>query len=161
MLMRYKILLIILIFTSCESQNSKTIDKSELKNVINKIVDNWHKAATETNDSIFFNSMAENSIYIGTDKNELWTKKEFYNFAINYFERGKAWDFKPIERNIYFSNNNEIIWFDEKLDTWMGVCRASGVMKQIEKEWKIVHYHLSMTIPNEKVKDIIEIIGKE
>ena len=158
--MRKLIFLLILSFLAC---NTKTGALSELeiykqKETINQLLDNWHKAAAEANDSVYFGSMAENSIYIGTDASELWTKSGFYNFAKKYFAQGKAWDFKPIERNIYFSDNQHIAWFDEKLDTWMGVCRASGVLQHKNEEWKIVHYHLSVAIPNEKMRKVIEII---
>lgn len=159
--MKYITILFSIILFSCNSGNRTAHDLIEKENEINLFIDNWHKAAAETNDSVFFGSMAENSIYIGTDESELWTKQEFYDFAIKYFNQGKAWDFKPIERNIYFNEDYSIAWFDEKLDTWMGICRASGVLEFRNNKWEIVHYHLSMTVPNEKVREVISIIDMD
>ena len=39
----------------------------------------------------------------------------------------------------------------------MKICRGSGVLQKIEGEWKIKHYVLSMTVPNENVKEVVEI----
>ena len=48
-------------------------------------------------------------------------------------------------------------WFDELLSTHMKICRGSGVMVKIGKQWKIKHYVLSMTIPNENTNEIVKI----
>jgi hypothetical protein len=42
-------------------------------------------------------------------------------------------------------------WFDE-LSTQMKICRGSGVLVKIGNDWKIKHYVLSMTVPNENVE---------
>ncbi len=127
---------------------------------INQTVDNWHLAAATANADIFFETMHKNAVYIGTDATERWTKSEFEAFARPYFDKGKAWDFKAIERKIYYSNSKKIAWFDETLNTWMGVCRSSGVMIKEKKEWKIIHYHLSVTVPNDKIQSFIQLVNE-
>ncbi|MBN1250501.1 MAG: nuclear transport factor 2 family protein [Bacteroidales bacterium] len=127
--------------------------------VINEFMNNWHLAATQADGKSFFESMDKDAIYIGTDATERWTKKEFEDFAMPYFNKGKAWDFKTIERKVYFSDDKKYAWFNETLNTWMGVCRSSGVLKKHDNNWKIMHYHLSVTVPNNKVKDFIELIN--
>ena len=62
-----------------------------------------------------------------------------------------------MERHIFVSDDGQTIWFDELLDTWMKLCRGSGVMKQENGQWKIAHYVLSVTVPNEDVNALIEI----
>jgi hypothetical protein len=89
-----------------------------------------------------------------------WDKKAFAAFSKPYFDRGKAWDFKSVERNIYFSKNGKTAWFDELLDTWMKGCRGSGVLEKEGKEWKIKHYVLSMTVPNEVTDQVLPLKGK-
>lgn len=74
--------------------------------------------------------MADDAIYIGADKTELWSKEQFQAFAKPYFDAGKAWSFKVVSRNIYFSKTGDVAWFDELLNTWMGVCRGSGVLEK-------------------------------
>ena len=138
-------------FSLANAQNKET-------KKINKLINNWHLAATNTDSNVFFGFMDTDCIYIGTDKSERWTKSEFENFAKPYFDKGKAWDFKPIEREIYFSKNKKLAWFNETLNTWMGVCRASGVLAKKSGKWKLKHYHLSVTVPNEKITDFIKLI---
>lgn len=121
------------------------------------MLDNWHKAAAEAKFDPYFNALDEESIFIGTDATENWNKKQFMDFAKPYFDKGKAWSFTAIERNIYFSKDKKTVWFDELLNTQMKICRGSGVLIKIGKEWKIKHYVLSMTIPNDNVNEVVKI----
>lgn len=128
-------------------------DKAE----INKLMDNWHLAAAQADLEAYFGAMDDNSIFIGTDAGENWNKKTFQDFCKPYFDKGKAWDFKPLERHIYFSADGKTAWFDELLDTWMKLCRGSGVLEKKGGVWKIKHYVLSMTIPNDNTNAVIKI----
>ncbi len=144
----------IVTFSFLQAQNTET-------EKLNKLIDNWHLAATNANSNDFFSFMDDDCIYIGTDKTERWTKNEFVKFAKPYFDKGKAWDFKPIERAFYFSKNKKTAWFNETLNTWMGVCRSSGVLEKKGKTWKLKHYHLSVTVPNEKINEFIDLLNKK
>jgi hypothetical protein len=77
---------------------------------------------------------------------------QFQAFAKPFFDRGKAWSFKAIERHIYVDKSGKMAWFDELLSTQMKICRGSGVLVKIGNDWKIKHYVLSMTVPNENVE---------
>jgi hypothetical protein len=125
---------------------------------IHRFIDQWHAAAAKADSEVFFESMADNSIYIGTDAKERWTKKEFITFAKPYFDKGKAWDFKPYDRDIHLSADGQYVWFSELLTTWMGICRGSGIIRKTNEGFKIEQYHLSVTIPNEIVKDFITLV---
>ena len=122
---------------------------------INTLLDNWHVAAAKADYNGYFGKIAEDGHYIGTDATENWDKKAFAAFSKPYFDRGKAWDFKAVQRNIYFSKDGKTAWFDELLDTWMKGCRGSGVLEKEGKEWKIKHYVLSMTVPNDVTDKVI------
>jgi len=124
---------------------------------INTLLDNWHKAAAQVRFEVYFNALAEESIFIGTDATENWNKKQFMAFAKPYFDKGKAWSFAALERHVYFSKDKKIAWFDELLDTQMKICRGSGVLVKEGKDWKIKQYVLSMTIPNDNVNEVIKI----
>ena len=148
-----KISFIIVLFSGfLSAQNSETQKKE-----ITYFLDQWHKAAAETNFDAYFSAMAEESIYIGTDATENWNKKQFQAFAKPYFDRGKAWSFNAIERNIYYSKDGKLVWFDELLSTQMKICRGSGVLVQENGQWKIKHYVLSMTIPNDTTDEVVKI----
>lgn len=127
------------------------------QNDVNQLVNLWHKAALEANFKQYFDVMADDAIFIGTDATEYWNKQEFENYAKPHFDKGKAWSFTTLERHIYFDSTGKTAWFDELLDTQMKICRGSGVLVKTGGRWKIKHYVLSMTIPNETSKSVITI----
>jgi hypothetical protein len=152
-----KIILLVFAFTifnSCKNNVPKA-DKNKVTQEVNTILNNWHLAATEANFDNYFNKMDSISVFIGTDANENWIKKDFAAFSKPYFDKGKAWDFKTLERNIYTNKSGDFVWFDELLNTWMGTCRGSGVLEKSNNSWKIKHYVLSVSIPNDDVKAVI------
>lgn len=122
---------------------------------VDKTLDAWHKAAAEADFEGYFGLMTPDAIFIGTDATENWSYGAFKSFAQPYFERGRAWDFVPVERHIFFNESGETAWFDELLDTWMGLCRGSGVLKKDSGAWKIAHYVLSIAVPNENVNELL------
>lgn len=144
--------IIFLLLFSCISF-AQTKEKTE----INLLLNNWHKAAAEAKFDDYFSYLDEESIFIGTDATENWNKKQFKDFAKPYFDKGRAWNFTALERHIYFDKSKNIAWFDELLNTQMKICRGSGVLIKSGKEWKIKHYVLSMTIPNDNTNDVIKI----
>lgn len=153
----------LIMFSSCQTSTEEKVAEenpqsvSEIKASADSLLNVWHKAASDANYEAYFGAMDSSSIFIGTDVTENWSKKEFEDFSKPHFDKGKAWDFKVLERNMFLSQNAEIIWFDEVLDTWMGPCRGSGVLEKSDGKWKIKHYVLSMTVPNDDVDEIIEL----
>lgn len=127
------------------------------KQQITRVLDNWHLAAANAKLNDYLSAMTDDAIYIGTDATENWTKKQFTTFAKPYFDKGKAWSFTALERNIYLSKDEKTAWFDELLNTQMKICRGSGVLVKTGKLWKIKHYVLSMTIPNENSDEVVKI----
>lgn len=159
-MIRFKTTLVLLssiaVFIACATTKNNSATTTEFKKEINDIVDNWHLAAAKANYNNYFNAMSNSSIFIGTDASENWTKEDFQKFCKPYFDKGKAWNFTPLERNIYSNSRKDVIWFDELLDTWMGTCRGSGVLEKNGSDWKIKHYVLSVAIPNEDIQKVIE-----
>lgn len=124
------------------------------KTTIDNLITTWHKAAEDADFKSYSDLMATDMVFIGTDPTEYWKGEAFLNFAKPYFDRGKAWSFNTINRQIYRHDNSQVAWFDELLDTQMGICRGSGVLIKTKKGWKIKHYVLSISIPNENVDEI-------
>ncbi|NHZ98271.1 nuclear transport factor 2 family protein [Massilia sp. CCM 8734] len=114
---------------------------------INAFIDEWHDDAAHARPA-YFDKMAKHGVYIGTDKTELWNRDQFKAWARRFFDKGSAWSFKATRRNVYMSADKKFIWFDELLDTQMGVCQASGVMHKTDKGFEIAHYQLSIAVPN-------------
>ncbi|MDD3723051.1 MAG: nuclear transport factor 2 family protein [Lutibacter sp.] len=153
------VLIFLVVFSACDNKQSerKNIKINSEKKAVNATLDAWHKNASESKYDAYFNAMASSSIFIGTDASEYWNNKDFKTFSKPFFDLGKAWDFKPLTRNVYISADGKIAWFDELLDTWMGICRGSGVLSKTENTWKIEQYILSVTIPNTHITDVIAI----
>lgn len=163
-----KFLLLLLIATfSCNNSNSqktetstektstaKTSSKENTKNNINTALEKWHFSAASANFDAYFNLMTNDGVFIGTDASENWQNSEFRAYAKPHFDKGKAWNFTTLERNIYTENESNLAWFDELLSTQMGICRGSGVMENVDGSWKVKHYVLSIVIPNENVSEI-------
>lgn len=131
--------------------------KESQKEVINKVMQQWHSAAANANFEKYFSLMTNDGVFIGTAATENWQNQEFKNYAKPHFDKGKAWNFTTIERNIYISNSDNTAWFDELLKTQMGLCRGSGVLVNEDGEWKIKHYVLSIVIPNDNVAEVTQI----
>lgn len=127
------------------------------KEKINKTLDAWHKAAGDVKFEAYFSVLNDDAIYIGTDATENWTKPAFKAWAKPFFDKGTTWSFTALERHIFFDKSGKIAWFDELLDTQMKICRGSGVLVKVGNEWKIQHYVLSMTVPNDEVDAVTKI----
>lgn len=128
--------------------------------IIHSKLDDWHKAAGESNFDGYFGLMAEDFYFLGTDPTERWSKAEFADFSKPYFDAGGGWDFKVNWRNLYFSEDGKVAWFEESLDTWMEECRGSGVLQYIDGGWQLYHYNLTVLIENEKIKKFIKLRKK-
>ncbi|MEO9571391.1 MAG: nuclear transport factor 2 family protein [Polaribacter sp.] len=152
------ILVFTVLFLSCKSKVK--IDKVEsiptIKENVNLVLDDWHLAASEANYQGYFGKMDSISVFIGTDATENWTKTQFESFSKPYFDKGKAWSFTALERNVYVNDARNFVWFDELLDTWMGTCRGSGVLEKKNNSWLIKHYVLSVQIPNDDIQAVIQ-----
>lgn len=131
--------------------------QSSAKENIDQLLNQWHDAAARADFDQYFSKMAEESVFIGTDPTENWHKPAFMKWSKPYFDKGKAWSFSTLERNIFLAEDCEIAWFDELLETHMGICRGSGVVAKENGEWKIKHYVLSIEIPNENVSEVTQL----
>ena len=154
----HSLIVVLLAFLFSCNQKKETVSPqtiSIIKTTVNTLLDDWHKAASDANYEGYFSKMDSVSFFIGTDATENWTKKQFESFSKPFFDKGKAWSFKALERNVYVNDAKNFVWFDELLDTWMGTCRGSGVLEKKNKIWKIKHYVLSVEIPNNDVQAVI------
>lgn len=138
-----------------EKETRPDLERAETE--INTLLDAWHEAAATADEEVFFGTMHPRAIYLGTDKTERWTRDELQAWAGKYFERDTAWAFTPLERHLNYSRDGKTAWFDEQLDTWMGVCRGSGVLTREQQGWTLRHYNLSMTIDNDVVDGVIRL----
>jgi ketosteroid isomerase-like protein len=130
---------------------------------INTILDDWHDAAADADEARYFAAMAPEFVFLGTDATERWDVAAFREFAHPYFAKGKAWTFTPRDRHVILSPAGDVAWFDEKLDSASyGECRGTGVVRKIGNTWRVAHYNLTIPIPNDLSKSVVEMIrGKK
>ena len=126
---------------------------------VNAFVDGWHDDAAHAR-MVYFDKMAADGVYIGTDRSELWQRDAFRAWGRKYFEgKESAWTFHATRRNVYVADDGRTIWFDELLDTEnMGHCMASGVIRKTATGFEIVHYQLSIAVPNEVAGQVTGLI---
>lgn len=137
-------------------------EKVEYKMDVQTVMNDWHNAAAEADFDRYFGYFSDtSSIFMGTDATERWTVTEFKAYSKPYFDRGRAWNFTPLNRHVSISENGETAWFDEELSTPnLGPSRGTGVLVLVDGEWKIAHYSLTVPIPNSIVDDVVNQIEK-
>ncbi len=140
---------------SCSTSKQSKLNAKQTITYLNKFMDDWHNDVATFNYNAYFNKIDSLGYFIGTDASEIWTKKEFAAFSKPYFDKKQTWDFKALKRNFFIDNTGNIAWFNEVLDTWMGLCRGSGILQNKNGKWKIMQYVLSVTIPNDDIKAVL------
>ncbi|MEO1534649.1 MAG: nuclear transport factor 2 family protein [Planctomycetota bacterium] len=125
---------------------------------VDALLSRMHEASKNA-DVTYFDLFAEDAVFFGTDLWERWTKEEFAALYKPYMESGRGWEFKMRDRRIAVQPCGTIALFDETLfSESYGPCRGSGTARLDDGEWRIVRYHLDITIPNEVVDEVAPII---
>lgn len=122
---------------------------------ITVLLDTWHSASAAADADTYFGLMTPDCVFLGTDASERWRRDELRTWAEPYFAEAPAWAFNAHDRTIYTCGDGDVAWFEEYLDTNMGPCRASGVVSRTADGWRIRHYDLALTVPN----DLIDALG--
>ncbi|QFU75297.1 DUF4440 domain-containing protein [Halioglobus maricola] len=123
----------------------------------NNVLDAFHRAAAEADLDTYFSLLTEEVVFLGTDGTERWQGDEFREFARPHFESGRGWEYRPLSRNVAYSEDGDIAWFDEALEhDKLGHCRSSGVLQRVDGQWKVAQYNLSVPVPNGLVLSVVE-----
>lgn len=120
-------------------------------------LDDFHDAAASADEQRYFAHFAPDGVFLGTDATERWEVPAFRAYAHPHFAQGKAWSFRGVRRRI--AVRGDIAWFEEDLETRnLGPARGSGVLVRTGPRWLIEQYVLSITVPNERFKDVRELL---
>nr|MDQ3282258.1 nuclear transport factor 2 family protein [Acidobacteriota bacterium] len=150
-----KLIVALLLVCACATAPSR-----DSKHDVNALLDSWHQAAAQANESAYFGVMAPEFVFLGTDASERWDVAAFRSFAHPYFAKGTAWTFVPRDRHVMLSPRGDVAWFDERLDSaTYGECRGTGVVRRDGSAWKIAHYNLTIPIPNDLAKSVVAMIS--
>jgi ketosteroid isomerase-like protein len=127
------------------------------KAAVEAVLDTFHAAAAAADQEAYLGQLAPGGLFLGTDAGERWTKEEFRAFVEPYFSRGRGWTYTPLERHVELSADGRVAWFDERLaSASYGLCRGTGVLLLHGERWLIEQYHLSIPIPNDIAKEVVE-----
>ena len=137
------------------TQTSEPDSESQSRVAIAEMLDDWHRAAATADEERYFLHFTADAVFLGTDATERWNTTEFREFAHPFFERGRAWTFRAVRRDIVVAPNGRIAWFHEDLETEnLGPCRGSGVLLDESGTWKLAQYNLAITVPNERFDEV-------
>ena len=125
---------------------------------IDAVLDDWHAAAAASDEARYFAHFDEDGVFLGTDATERWGVAAFREYAHPHFENGRGWAFEVVRRDIVVDGDRA--WFDEDLaSAHLGPLRGSGVLRFDGERWRIAHYNLTLTIPNDRIGAVREAIA--
>ncbi len=129
---------------------------------IEAVLDDFHLAASEADYERYFGYLSKESIFLGTDMTERWTKSEFQGYAEPHFSAGRGWTYVPQERYVYVGADGGAAWFDEVLlNEKYGEVRGTRALVLEGDTWRIVQYHLTVPVPNDLLGTVVEMINAQ
>jgi hypothetical protein len=135
---------------------ARVVSKKACKCEIDRVLDAFHAAAARADEPAYFALFAPTGVFLGTDASERWGVAAFREFAHPHFASGKGWTYLPRGRQISFSADAQVAWFDELLDhEKYGELRGSGVLIKLDGAWKIAQYNLTFTVPNAVAPEVV------
>ncbi len=138
-----------------------SLTEQELREEANQVVESWHKAAAEGDRDGYLGSMTPEARFLGTDSAERWDMTQFTSYVEEHFVPGSGWTFEPKERVLLISASGTTAWFDERLfsDSY-GELRGTGALERVEDVWKVAHYSMTFTVPNDVAGDVVDAVGR-
>ena len=119
---------------------------------VEEVLDALHQAAARADFDAYFG-------FLGTDATERWDRQEFMSYARKPFAEGRGWTYTPIERHVYLGPEGVAAWFDERLENaGLGETRGTGVLVKENGSWRIAQYNLTIPIPNDLARRVVEMI---
>ena len=125
---------------------------------IGAVLDDFHTAAADADRERYLAHFAPDGVFMGTDDWERWPLEEFSAYVAERFSSGSGWSYTSEDRHITFAPDGDTAWFDEIMvsQRW-GRFRGTGVLRQIDGDWKLAHYSLTALVPNEHFEAVSEI----
>lgn len=126
---------------------------SEVRVAIDRTMDDWHAAAAESDEARYFSHFTADGVFLGTDATERWSVEAFREYAHPVFAAGRGWNMRAIRRDVVV--RGDVAWLDEDLDAVnLGPARGRAVLVLEQGRWRIAHYDLAITVPNERFGEV-------
>ncbi|MGF1470027.1 MAG: nuclear transport factor 2 family protein [Sandaracinaceae bacterium] len=148
-----------LVLAACGASTPAPMTSEDAAAAIDAVLDDWHDAAAEADEDRYFAHFAPDGVFLGTDATERWDVEAFRAYAHPHFARGRAWTMRATRRDVVVRGH--VAWFDEDLEAVnLGPARGSGVLvKGDDGRWRIAHYNLAITVPNERFAEVKALLG--
>ncbi len=151
-----------LLFSYLERFRAEQLADLAAQAAVAAVLDDFHAAASAADGPRYFGHFTPNAVFLGTDPQERWTIRQFRAYAEPYFEAGTGWTYRALERSVRIGSDGATAWFDERLDNdSYGQTRGTGVLVRRGAAWRIAQYSLSLPVPNDLAKDLVERIRGE
>ncbi|MBB1268153.1 nuclear transport factor 2 family protein [Shewanella sp. SR44-3] len=122
---------------------------------VDTLLDNLHQSASDADWDSYFSSYHHDAVFLGTDATERWGMQQFKQYA----QASKGWSYQLKSRKLI--KINDLIVFDEALHSpSYGETRGTGALVHTQHGWKVAQYHLTFPIPNDKAKQITQLLAK-
>lgn len=138
-------------------------DYPEEEKAVIAVLDDFHDAAKNADKERYLGHFTEDGVFLGTDEWERWPlHPEFSEYVDMRFANG-GWSYHSEKKNINFSKDGTVAWFDETSisNRTGGRFRGSGVLEKVNGTWKMAHYVLSYLVYNEIGSEVSKIIDAE
>jgi len=136
---------------------AKASPQAEAQAEAEAVLDSLHRYASEAALEPYLSLFTEDGVFLGTDRSERWPMAEFAPYVAARFATGTGWTYHPAERELAFSDDGTLAWFDEVVvGTRMGPCRGTGVLRKTAEGWRIAHYSLTLLVPNELAQGVVD-----
>lgn len=140
-------------------QSAEPVDPAPGARAVEETLNQFHAAAAKADGAAYFALFAPEGVFIGTDATERWTVEQFKRYVAPHFAQGKGWTYAPKTRHVELTPRGDVAWFDEILENKSyGVCRGTGVLRNVDGAWRISQYHLTIPVPNELAAQVVKMI---
>ncbi|MEM9382945.1 MAG: nuclear transport factor 2 family protein [Planctomycetota bacterium] len=130
-----------------------------LRREAHRVIDEWHQAAAVGDRARYLGHFSPDAVFLGTDATERWDLATFRTYVEEHFRPGSGWTYTPSDRHVEIGPNETIAWFDEKLTSnKYGGLRGTGALRRDGDTWKIAHYSMTFTVPNDVARSVVDIV---
>lgn len=134
---------------------------AKLREEAERVIDDWHAAAASGDRDGYLGGMTPGARFLGTDSTERWDMSQFTAYVEEHFKPGSGWTFQPADRVLLMSASGEVAWFDERLaSASYGELRGTGVLERIDEAWRVAHYSMTFTVPNDVAGEVVDAVGR-
>jgi uncharacterized protein (TIGR02246 family) len=123
---------------------------------IEAMIDDWHDAAAKADEARYLGHFTEDAVFLGTDATERWNLAQFTEYVETYFPDG-GWTYHSHHRHVLLGATGDLAWFDEQLtNEGYGELRGTGVARKVDGTWRLAHYSMTFTVPNDVAREVVD-----